>query len=49
MVASAHGHILRGTDIHDAFDRVRSLAGQPRVAPPGQALLDELPAPVVAA
>ena len=49
VVASAHGHILRGTDIHDAFDRVRAMAGQPRVIPPGQSLLDELLATVVAA
>ena len=41
-VATAHGPILTGDAIHDAFDRVRSLAGQPRVAPPGQAALDEL-------
>jgi flavorubredoxin len=49
VVASAHGHILRGTDIHDAFDRVRAMAGQPRVIPPGQSLLDELLATVIAA
>ncbi len=42
VVASAHGPVLRGGDIHDAFDRVRMLAGQPRIAPPGQSLLDEL-------
>lgn len=48
-VASAHGHVLRGDDIHDAFDRVRSLAGRPRIVPPGQSLLDELLATVVAA
>ena len=49
VVASAHGHVLRGGDIHDAFDRVRALAGQPRVVPPGQPLLDELLATVIAA
>ncbi|MDQ4132756.1 MAG: MBL fold metallo-hydrolase [Actinomycetota bacterium] len=49
VVASAHGHVLRGGDIHDAFDRVRSLAGQPRVVPPGQSMLDELLAGVIAA
>jgi flavorubredoxin len=48
VVASAHGHVLRGGDIHDAFDRVRTMAGQPRVMPPGQSLLDELLATVVA-
>jgi flavorubredoxin len=41
-VASAHGPILVGDTIHDAFDRVRSLAGAPIIAPPGQAALDEL-------
>lgn len=41
-VASAHGPILTGPAIHDAFDRVRSLAGQPRVVPPSQSALDEL-------
>ena len=49
VVASAHGVVLRGDDIHDAFDRVRTLAGQPRIAPPGQSLLDELLAGVMAA
>ena len=49
VVASAHGHVLRGGDIHDAFDRVRTLAGQPRIAPPGQSALDELLATVIAA
>ena len=49
VVASAHGHVLRGGDIHDAFDRVRAMAGQPRVMPPGQSLLDELLATVIAA
>lgn len=41
-VASAHGPVLRGSAIPDAFDRVRSMAGGPIVQPPGQALLDEL-------
>ena len=41
-VASAHGPILTGAAIHDAFDRVRSLAGQARVVPPSQSALDEL-------
>ena len=49
VVASAHGHVLRGGDIHDAFDRVRALAGQARRMPPGQSLLDELLATVIAA
>lgn len=42
VVASAHGPVLQGMAVHDAFDRVRALAGQPRVAPPGQVVLDEL-------
>jgi flavorubredoxin len=41
-IASAHGPVLTGTAIHDAFDRVRGLAGQPRIVGPGQSLLDEL-------
>jgi flavorubredoxin len=46
-VASAHGPILTGASIPDAFDRVRALAGQPRVVLPSQSALDELLAPVV--
>ena len=49
VVASAHGPVLTGAAIGDAFDRVRSLAGQPLAATPGQALLDELLAAAVAA
>ena len=41
-VASAHGPILVGNAIHDAFDRVRALAGEPIIAPPGQQALDEI-------
>lgn len=41
-VASAHGPILTGDAIHDAFDRVRAMAGQPILPGPGQELLDEL-------
>ena len=29
VVASAHGPVLKGLDIHDAFDRIRELAGTP--------------------
>jgi len=47
-VASAHGPILRGAAIDDAFDRVRTLAGNPIVPTPGQELLDELIAGLVA-
>jgi flavorubredoxin len=42
VVTSAHGPVLTGDAIHDAFDRVRDLAGAPRIAPPGQELLDEI-------
>lgn len=48
-VASAHGPILRGDAIPDAFDRVRAMAGQPIVPTPGQELLDEMVASVLAA
>jgi flavorubredoxin len=42
VVASAHGPVLTGAAITDAFARVRAMAGQPIVQPPGQELLDEL-------
>jgi hypothetical protein len=48
VVATAHGPILTGTAIHDAFDRVRDLAGQPIVPRPGQSALDEMLATVLA-
>jgi flavorubredoxin len=48
-VASAHGPVLRGAAIPDAFTRVRAMAGQPIVQPPGQPLLDELVAALLAA
>jgi flavorubredoxin len=41
-VASAHGPVLRGAALDDAFDRVRGLAGAPIIPTPGQALLDTL-------
>jgi flavorubredoxin len=47
-VASAHGPVLRGDAITDAFDRVHALAGRPIVQPPGQATLDELVAQTLA-
>ncbi len=47
-VASAHGPVLRGSAIHDAFERVRALAGQPIIEPPGQPLLDEMIAALLA-
>jgi flavorubredoxin len=46
-IASAHGPILRGDAIGDAFARVRAMAGQPIVCPPGQETLDELVAAII--
>ncbi|MBO3751780.1 hypothetical protein J5X84_37395 [Streptosporangiaceae bacterium NEAU-GS5] len=43
---TAHGPVLTGHAIHDAFDRVRDMAGQPITPPPGQPVLDELLATV---
>jgi flavorubredoxin len=47
--ASAHGPVLRGAAITDAFERVRAMAGAPIVQPPGQPLLDEIVASMLAA
>ena len=47
-VASAHGPVLSGGAIPDAFGRVRALAGEPIVEPPGQPLLDDLVAAALA-
>jgi flavorubredoxin len=41
-VASAHGPILRGERIADAFERTAALAARPVPPTPGQAMLDEL-------
>jgi flavorubredoxin len=41
-VASAHGPVLRGEQLDDAFDRLRRLAGAPIIPTPGQELLDTL-------
>jgi flavorubredoxin len=41
-VASAHGPVLRGGQLDDAFDRLRGLAGAPIIPTPGQDLLDQL-------
>jgi len=48
VVATAHGPVLTGSAIHDAFDRVRGMAGEPIVPRPGQSVLDELLAQVLA-
>ncbi len=42
VVASAHAPVLSGDLLHDAFDVIRSLAGQPILPAPGQETLDEL-------
>jgi flavorubredoxin len=42
VVASAHGPILRGERIADAFARTVALAAQPAMPTPGQAMLDAL-------
>ena len=47
-VASAHGPVLTGSAIPDAFERVRTMAGAPIVAPPGQPMLDQLVAAALA-
>ena len=49
VVASAHGPLLRGQRIHDAFHRTLDLAGQPALPTPGQELLDQLVATALAA
>lgn len=46
-VASAHGPVLRGERLDDAFDRLRTLAGAPIIPTPGQELLDALIAPTL--
>ena len=49
VVASAHGPVLSGPFIAGAFDRVRAMAGQPIVPPPGQETLDALVAQALTA
>jgi len=48
-IASAHGPVLSGALIADAFARVRGMAGQPIVPAPGQELLDQMVAEALAA
>ena len=47
-VASAHGPVLSGGRLDDAFDRLRALAGSPLILTPGQELLDSLLEPTLA-
>jgi flavorubredoxin len=49
VVASAHGPVLRGSRIDDAFRRTLDLAGTAPVPQPGQELLDLLVASVLGA
>jgi flavorubredoxin len=46
-VASAHGPVLTGDAVHEAFDLVRDLAGRPIIQGPGQETLDELVAGIL--
>jgi flavorubredoxin len=46
-VASAHGPVITGDAIHEAFDVVRGLGGRPNLQGPGQELLDQLIAGVL--
>lgn len=46
--ASAHGPVITGAALHEAFDAARDLAGKPVIPAPGQELLDELVAGVLA-
>jgi flavorubredoxin len=48
-VASAHGPVLTGEAITEAFDRVRAMAGAPIVPPPGPETLEEMIAAALAA
>jgi hypothetical protein len=48
-IASAHGPIITGDAIRESFDVIRDLAGKPVIPAPGQELLDELVAQVLAA
>lgn len=42
VIASAHGGVHTGAAVGEAFDRVRSMAGQPILPGPGQETLDEI-------
>jgi flavorubredoxin len=48
VVAGAHGPVLRGATISDAFRRMLDLVGQPPVPAPGPPLLEQLVATLVA-
>lgn len=47
-VATAHGPVLTGDAVHRAFDSARAIAGQPVIPGPGQEVLDELVAQILA-
>jgi flavorubredoxin len=46
--ANAHGPVMTGDALHQGFDTIRALAGQPILPAPGQELLDELVAGILA-
>jgi flavorubredoxin len=46
-VATAHGPVLTGSAIHEAFDTARNIAGKPVIPGPGQETLDELVAQIL--
>jgi flavorubredoxin len=48
-VASAHGPVLTGDAVREAFEGARALAGRPLIPGPGQELLDEIINQVLAA
>jgi hypothetical protein len=48
VVASAHGPVLRGAMVGEAFALVRRMAGLERVAEPGQETLDFMVAAIAA-
>jgi flavorubredoxin len=47
-IASAHGPVITGDAIRESFDVLRDLAGRPILPSPGQELLDELVAGLLA-
>lgn len=47
-VASAHGPVMAGDVIHEELEVIRNLAGKPIIPAPGQELLDELVAQILA-
>jgi flavorubredoxin len=48
VAASAHGPVMSGDALREGFDVVRNIAGRPIIPAPGQELLDELVAGILA-